>query len=163
MTADRYIYCKIQKGMYGFSQAGIIAQELLDEFLVKHGYMQSKILHGLWKHQTRPTCFTLVVDNFVVKYTNEQDAEHLINTLKQYNNITIDWEATKYIGLTLEWDFKNNQVHTHMLEYLDKSLICFKHKATKTNQNSPHFHVCPNYGAKEQYTEVKEDLPHQQR
>jgi hypothetical protein len=70
VTADGYIYCKIQKRMYGLPQAGIIAQELLKERLAKHRYMQSKIMHGLWRHKTKPTCFTLVVDNFAVKYTN---------------------------------------------------------------------------------------------
>ncbi len=95
----------------------------------------------------------------MVKYINEQDAEHLISTLKQDYNITIDQDATKYIGLTVEWDFKNNQVHVHMLRYLDKALICFKHKAPKKKQNSPHPHICSNYGAKEQYTKVEEDFP----
>jgi hypothetical protein len=56
--------------MYGLPQARIIAQEFLKERLTKHGYTQSKIIHGLWKHKTRPTCFTLVVDDFAVKYTN---------------------------------------------------------------------------------------------
>jgi hypothetical protein len=105
----------------------------------------------------------LVVNNFAVKYTNEQDAEHLISMLKQDYDITIDWEAMKYIGLTLEWDFENNQVHTHMPGCLDKALICFKHEAPKKKQNSPHPHICPNYGAKEQFTKVEEDPPSQQR
>ncbi len=130
-----YLYCKIHKGMYGLPQARIIVQELLEERLAKHGYMQSKIIHGLWKCKTRPTCFTLVVYNFAVKYTNEQDAEHLISMLKQDYDNTIDQEVTKYIGLTIEWDFENNQVHTHMPWYLDKALICFKHKAPKKKQH----------------------------
>jgi hypothetical protein len=32
-TPNGYIYCKIQKGMYGLPQAGIIAQQLLKECL----------------------------------------------------------------------------------------------------------------------------------
>ncbi len=28
-TPDKYVYCKIRKGVYGLLQAGIIAQELL--------------------------------------------------------------------------------------------------------------------------------------
>jgi hypothetical protein len=36
-----------------------------------------------------------------------KDAQHLIDALKQDYTITIDWDATKYIGLTLEWDYKN--------------------------------------------------------
>jgi hypothetical protein len=38
VTDDGYIYCKIQKGMYGLPQAGIIAQEVLQERLAKVGY-----------------------------------------------------------------------------------------------------------------------------
>ncbi len=33
-----YIHIKIQKGMYGLPQAGILAQELLKKCLNKHGY-----------------------------------------------------------------------------------------------------------------------------
>jgi hypothetical protein len=55
--------------MYGLPQAGIIAQELLQERLAKVGYHQIKIIPGLWTHKTRKICFTLVVDNFAIKYT----------------------------------------------------------------------------------------------
>jgi hypothetical protein len=44
LTEDGYVYCAINKGMYGLSQAGIIAQELLKERLSKHSYHQSKII-----------------------------------------------------------------------------------------------------------------------
>jgi hypothetical protein len=30
-TLNRYIYCEIQKGMYGLPQAAIIAQQLLEK------------------------------------------------------------------------------------------------------------------------------------
>ena len=46
-TPDGYVYCKIQKGMYGLPQAGIIAQQLLEERLGKHGYCQSKTFPSL--------------------------------------------------------------------------------------------------------------------
>ncbi len=66
-TPNSYIYCEIQKGMYGLKQAGIIAQQLLGERLQKHGYRQSQTTPGLWKHDTRPISFSLVVNNFGVK------------------------------------------------------------------------------------------------
>jgi hypothetical protein len=40
-TPEGFIYCKIQKGMYGLPQAGIIAQQLLEKRLEKDGYCQS--------------------------------------------------------------------------------------------------------------------------
>jgi len=45
--------------------------------LNKHGYHQSKLVPGLWKHNTRPMQFTLVVDDFGVKYVGEEHANHL--------------------------------------------------------------------------------------
>ncbi len=38
MTPDLYVYIEVRKGIYGLPQAGIIAQELLQEQLGKHGY-----------------------------------------------------------------------------------------------------------------------------
>jgi hypothetical protein len=122
-TDDGYIYCKIQKGMYGLPQAKIIAQELLQECLVKVGYHQSKIIPGLWTHKTRKICFTLVVDNFAIKYTKLEDAQHLIKALKKDYIITVDWDAKKYIRLTIEWDYVNRKVHVHMPGYLSKALL----------------------------------------
>jgi hypothetical protein len=51
-TLDGYIYCKIQKGMHGLKQAGIIAQQLLENQLQQHGYRQSETTSGLGKHDT---------------------------------------------------------------------------------------------------------------
>jgi hypothetical protein len=148
VTDDGYVYCEIRKGMYGLSQVGLIAQELLEQQLSKVGYGQSKIIPGLWTHKTRKTCFMLLVDNFAIKFTKMEDAKHLIEALKKDNMITIDWGATKYIGLTINWDYNKGQVHVHMPGYLDKAFLKFKHVAPSKKQNSPHPHAIPQYGAK---------------
>ncbi len=72
LTEDGYIYCEIQKGMYGLPQAGIITQELLQERLTKVGYHQSQISPGLWTHKMRNICFPLVVDDIAIKYTKRK-------------------------------------------------------------------------------------------
>ncbi len=107
VTKDGYVYCKIIRGMYGLPQAGIIAQELLEKRFAEYGYHQSKIINGFWKHKTRPICFCLVVDDFAVKYVNQEDADHLIKAIQKHYPMTVDTAATKYIGLTIEWDYKN--------------------------------------------------------
>ncbi len=114
-TADKYVYCEIRKGMYGLPQAGIIVQQLL-------GYHQSKIVPGLWTHETRDISFTLVVDDFAIKYTKKEDTQHLIDAIQKDYNITVDWEAHKYIGLTVKWDYLNRKVDLHMPGYLNKAL-----------------------------------------
>ena len=93
------------KGMYGLPQAGLIANELLEKQLNKHGYRQSKLVPGLWKHNTRPIQFTLVVDNFGVKYIGDKHAHHLQKVLEQHYEIKCDWSGQRYIGITLLWDY----------------------------------------------------------
>ena len=69
-TSDVYVDVEITKGMYGLPHAGLIAQELLEKRLNKHGYHQSKLTPGFWKHDTRPIYFSLIVDDFGVKYVS---------------------------------------------------------------------------------------------
>jgi hypothetical protein len=144
---------KYKKRIYGLPQAGIIAQEFLKERIAKHGYTQRKIIHGLWKHKTRPTCFTLVVGNFTVKYTNEQDAEHLISMLKQDYDITIYLEATKYIGLTIEWDLKKQpSPHAYVGAFWKKPSFVSNMKHPRRNK----IHCIPTFA---QITEPKKNTP----
>ncbi len=89
-TPDGYIYCGIQKGMYGLPQAGIIAQQLFKERLQKHGYRQSQTTPGLWKHDTRPISFSLVIVDFGVKYVNKENAQHLLDTVWHYYKYSCD-------------------------------------------------------------------------
>ncbi len=158
-TQDRYVYTEITKGMYGLPQAGIIAQELLEERLAKHGYFQSKIIPGLWLHLTRPILFSLVVNNFAVKYTRKEDAKHSMAALQKDYKATDDWTGTKYLGLTIEWDYDNGQVHLWMPGYVSKALLQFNHKKPEKTQNSLHPHTISAYGTKIQYANQPEDSP----
>jgi hypothetical protein len=100
--------------MYGLPQAGILAQELLEQQLNKHGYFQNKAIPGLWTHQTRPISFTLVVDNFGIKYVGQEHVMYLISILKEHNKLSEDWKGTKFIGLTLKRDYSGRKVHISM-------------------------------------------------
>ena len=92
-TTDGWVYIAVKKGMYGLPQAGILAQELLEKRLNAHGYKQSRLTPGLWTHEWRPITFTLVVDDFGVKYVGKEHAEHLVNTIKEHYKVTTDWEG----------------------------------------------------------------------
>ena len=48
--------------------------KLLEQRLQVHGYSQSQIIPGLWTHAVKPTTFTLIVDDFGVKFTSIEDA-----------------------------------------------------------------------------------------
>ena len=48
--------------------------------------------------------FYLVVDNFGIKYTLKEDADHLLKSLREDYSITEDWKGEKYVGLIQKWD-----------------------------------------------------------
>jgi hypothetical protein len=121
-TCDGYIYCEIKKGMYGLPQAGIIAQQLLKKRLMAHGYHQSTITPGLWKHDTCPISFSLVINDFGVKYVGEENAQHLLDTVRKYYKCSCDWKGEQYCRLTIKWDYEGRKVHILMPGYVRKVL-----------------------------------------
>ena len=92
--------------MYGLPKSGLLSNELLEKRLNKRDYQHSKLVPGLWKHNWRPIQFTLVVENFVVKYVGKEHALHLKQTLEENYKVTTEWDGTRYTGITLDWDYK---------------------------------------------------------
>jgi hypothetical protein len=99
------VYIQANHGMYGLPQSGLLANELLEKGLNKRGYRQSKLVPGLWSHKWRPVQFTLVVDDFGVKYVGKEHVLHLKQTLKENYKVTLEWDGRQYIGITLDWDY----------------------------------------------------------
>jgi hypothetical protein len=94
LAVDGWVYIEIIKGMYGLKQAGLLANQLLQTRLAPFGYYPARHTPGLWLHKTRPISFTLIVDDFAVKYVGKQHAEHLQNALLRTYELTTDWTAT---------------------------------------------------------------------
>ena len=103
---DDHVYTEIQKCMYGLLQAGRLANDQLKQHLQKYGYIHSNRTNGLLTHQTLDTVFTLVVDNFGIKYTSKENTNHLISALQDLYKITIDWTGQHFIGIDLWWNNK---------------------------------------------------------
>ncbi len=151
VDTDGNIFCKVWQGMYGLPQAGIIAQDLLTKRLHKAGYWQSNVTPRFWRYEWCPISFTLVVDNFGVKYINKTDVDHLTSKLSQDYKIDTDWEGTKYLWLTLDWDYKLRKVHLSMPGYIKKACIRFGHTHPNKPQMQPHPHTLPTYGTTIQF------------
>ena len=56
ITKDGSIYIQANKGMYGLPQLGLLANELLEKRLNRHG---TDKVPGLWRHDTRPATDTI--------------------------------------------------------------------------------------------------------
>jgi hypothetical protein len=74
LAVDGWVYIEIRKGMYGFKQAGLLANQLLQNRLEPFGNYPARHTPGLWLHKTRPIAFSLIVDDFAVKYVGKQHA-----------------------------------------------------------------------------------------
>jgi hypothetical protein len=62
--------------MHGLPQAGILANELLQQQLTLEGYRPIEHTHGLWKHKTRPVWFSLAVDDVGINCIGRKNSEH---------------------------------------------------------------------------------------
>jgi hypothetical protein len=105
LAVDGWVYIEIRKGMYGLKQEGSLANQLLQTRLAPFGYYPARHTPGLRLQKMRPISFTLVVDNFVVKYVGKQHADHLRNALLKKYELMTEWTATVYSGVTLKWDY----------------------------------------------------------
>jgi len=133
--------------MYGLPQSGIIAQDLLTKLLAKHGYRPCRHTHGLWKHDTRAISFTLVVDDFGVKYVGREHAEHLGSCIAKYYSMTVDWDGKLYCGIHLDWDYKKRTVKLSIPGYVNNALREFRHPPPTRPFHAPSHWNKPIYGS----------------
>ena len=158
-VSNGYVYVEIRKGMYGLPQAGKIANDRLVKFLEPYGYAPVPVTAGLWRHETKDITFTLVVDDFGVKYTSKEDADHLMTTLKRLYKVSEDWDGARYCGLTLKWDYAAGTCDISMPGYIERALQRFQHPPPTRSQHSPHAWQKPDYGAKTQYAPTPDETP----
>jgi hypothetical protein len=72
------VYVEIRRGTHGFPQAGKSVNNQLIVVLAPFGYLPVPIAARLWRHLKRDITFYLIVDNFGVKCTNQDNADYLI-------------------------------------------------------------------------------------
>ena len=103
-----------------------IQDKILQEHF--HVFWKPGVTNFLWKYETKYIIFTLVVDDFVIKYTSLENAKHLLNALQAKYTISEDWEAKLYIVITLKWDHIKRTVDLSMPGYVAAALMCFRHQ-----------------------------------
>ena len=102
-TKNGLVYIEIRKAIYGLPQAGILANKQLKECLGLASYYEVAHTPGLFTHVTRLIQFSLVVDDFGVKYASKEHVGHLIRTLeRKYDKIPVDWEDKLYYDIPLD-------------------------------------------------------------
>ena len=159
LVHNDHVMAEIRKGMYGLPQAGILAYLRLVKHLNSFGYHATANTPGLFRHRSRPVTFSLVVDDFGVKYIGDAHAQHLIDALRSLYTITTDWTDTLYCGLTLQWDYVHRHVDISMPGYVTRALQTLQHPQPTRAQHAPHAWAAPTYGATVQYAETDDTAP----
>jgi hypothetical protein len=155
LALDGWVYIKMRRAVWGLPQAGILANKRLRRKLAPFGYHESVNTPGLWWHEFRPLTFTLVVNDFGVKFVNRADVDHLISSIKKTYTLTEDWTGSLYCGITLEWDYVGRTVDISMPGYIKVKLQKYKHIMPKKLQMCPYSPKLKKFS-----TKAQAPLPH---
>ena len=99
----------------------------IDYLLYHNNYIQAEHTNGLFVHKLHSISFTLVVDDFGIKYTNKQDVDHLISIMRSKYKFKVNFDAKQHIGIHLKWDYIKRQVICSMDGYVRNKLEELKH------------------------------------
>jgi hypothetical protein len=160
---DQYVHnnailFEINKGMYGLPQAGILANKQLVAHLAEYDFVQCANTPCLFRHTSRPIAFTLVVDDFGIKLTSDDDAKFLIDVLEKKYVIKVDYDGKKYLGFTIRYDKNLREIGLSMPKYIPKALLRFC-PDRKSGAASPAVYVPPKYGQRDQFEQVDNTEP----
>jgi hypothetical protein len=157
-SGDGTITFEVVMALFGHPLAGKLSEDQLIPRLAAAGYHQTQI-PCLFRHITRPIQFTLIVDDFGVKYTNREDAEHLLATLELYHKVRVDWDGHNFIGYQIDHDRDARTLTLSMPGYIERVIHRFRPNGIK-GAASPMIYVSPEYGvAAPQMEAIDETAP----
>ena len=149
--------------MYGVAKAGVLAKKLLSSRLEREGYYQCQFTPSLWRHTWRPITFTLVMDDFGVKFEGDCHDNHLKKCLEKHYEVSIDWSGSLFCGIHLDCNYEKGYVNTSMPGYIDKAHHKYQHPMPKRPVNAPAKFKPIQYGAKVQIADVDPHRPNYQK
>jgi hypothetical protein len=100
----------------------------------------------LFRHVTNGVAFTLVIDDFGVKFQDTAGADDLIRCLQLYYTLTIKKNTTKYLGLTIAVDKVARETRMSAPGIIAKALQRFAPHSILVAR-SPAVYQPPRFGA----------------
>ena len=143
-------------GCYGLTQSGKVTNDLLRTRLEDAHYYESATTPGFQCHKWCSIQFVLIVDDFGLEYVIKQDADHLASVLKNYHDISQDWEGKKFSGIELDWKYATKRwdrtCRLSMKNYIKILPVKLNHPMPRKPQISPHKCHKVKYGSKTHLT-----------
>jgi hypothetical protein len=150
-----YVWMRIDKGMYGLPQAGILANKLLAKRRILPSTAHQRPVEA---HDTTIQ-FALIVDDFAVEHVGKEQAQHLVAALKEDYEITTDWTGTLYAGITLKWDYISGTVDLSMPGYVQTMFKKIEHPIPTKPEHCPYQPHRAQYGVSLQLTDPVVNSP----
>ena len=102
----------------------------------------------LFRHHSRDISFTLVVDDFGVKYTSLDDFQHLQTSLELLYLVTSSPTGTRYLGFDIDYDRPNRIMSLSLDGYIAKLLKSVVPESVKLKlYDSPMIYTPPVFGS----------------
>lgn len=121
----------------------------------QHRYIQYPNTSFFFENATNKISFTLVVDDFGIKYF---DAD-LLHILELKKKISIEFSGQKYVGIRLVWDYADNTVTLGMPTTVPDVVARFLLKGLHNKADSPGIYVSLNNMSPDMSTTVDELPP----
>ena len=99
------ILLRIDNGIYGLPQSGMLAQRRLKAHLADHDYLESPHSPCHFTHITDQIDFVLVVDDFGISTQGDGPAERLFAVLRKRYPLKVDMTGSKFIGFKIDFTY----------------------------------------------------------
>ena len=157
-VSENKILFEVNGSMYGHPAAGRIAQTEFKALVKAHDYYEHPDVPCLFLHRTRPTSFTLIVDDLGIKIFSENDLQHLIDTIKTKWDVKVDRTGAKYNGIRLLWDYDKRTLITDIPNYVTEGLAKLQLPPHKMHATPAPF-IAPIYGQEQTLPDPLADIP----
>ena len=105
------VCAQINWSLHRLEENGSIANEdIVVDHSLQFGRHEIKHTAGLFTHVTRPIQFSLVVDDFGVKWVNHADLNHLLESPRTKHTMTCDSEWKQFAEMHLQWNCDTGKV-----------------------------------------------------
>ena len=140
-----FILFQVDGSMYGHPVSGRIANRDLVAHLKEHSYNQDPNVPCLFEHATNKTVFTLIVDDFGVKYTGIENFNELVRILNMRWPVKTDITGKKFLGMRIDWHYDAVLPHFYldMPTTIPDALARFYPNGTCKGASTPSTYVPP--------------------
>ena len=148
-----HVHAQIDGALCGLAEAGRIANQDMADHLAKFGHHECKFTPGLFTHESRPIQFTLIADDFAVKWVNRSDFDHPLHSLETKHTMTCDVDEKQCVGMHLQWNCDTREVVCSMDQHIQDALSELEVTKPKQHFKGPSKSPSVNHGAKIQCIE----------